>query len=166
MERAPQWNRFPSPATTSEAGSTAGQELAFTLANGFEYVERGMRVGLDVDTFAPRLSFFWDCHQDFFEEIAKMRAARRIWAREMRDRYRAKDPRSWLVRSIPDGGGVADRPATGEQHRAYRVRGAGRGSGRTQSLHTNAMDETLALPTEKAAKIALRTSRSSPTSWG
>jgi methylmalonyl-CoA mutase N-terminal domain/subunit len=111
-----------------------------------------------VDTFAPRLSFFWDCHLDFFEEIAKMRAARRIWAREMRDRYRAKDPRSWLVRFHTQTAGVsltAQQPENNIVRTAFEALAAVLGG--TQSLHTNAMDETLALPTEKAAKIALRT---------
>jgi methylmalonyl-CoA mutase N-terminal domain/subunit len=157
--RVPQWNTVSiSGYHIREAGSTAGQELAFTLANGFEYVERGIAAGLDVDAFAPRLSFFWDCHLDFFEEIAKMRAARRIWAREMRDRYKARDPRSWLVRFHTQTAGVsltAQQPENNIVRTAFEALAAVLGG--TQSLHTNAMDETLALPTEKAAKIALRT---------
>jgi methylmalonyl-CoA mutase N-terminal domain/subunit len=158
-EHVPQWNSISiSGYHIREAGSTAAQELAFTLADGFEYVERGIAAGMDVDTFAPRLSFFWDCHQDFFEEIAKMRAARRIWAREMRDRYHAKDPRSWLVRFHTQTAGVsltAQQPENNIVRTAFEALAAVLGG--TQSLHTNAMDETLALPTEKAAKIALRT---------
>ena len=158
-EHVPQWNTISiSGYHIREAGSTAAQELAFTLADGFEYVERGIAAGLDVDTFAPRLSFFWDCHLDFFEEIAKMRAARRIWAREMRDRYHAKDPRSWLVRFHTQTAGVsltAQQPENNIVRTAYEALAAVLGG--TQSLHTNAMDETLALPTAKAAKIALRT---------
>jgi methylmalonyl-CoA mutase, N-terminal domain len=158
-ESVPQWN----PVSISgyhirEAGSTAGQELAFTLANGFEYVRRGIARGMDVDVFAPRLSFFWDCHLEFFEEIAKMRAARRIWARELRDTFQAKDPRSWLVRFHTQTAGCS---LTAQQPENNIVRTAFEGLaavlGGTQSLHTNAMDETLALPTEKAAKTALRT---------
>lgn len=158
-EHVPQWNSISiSGYHIREAGSTAAQELAFTLANGFEYVERGIKAGMDVDAFAPRLSYFWDCHQDFFEEIAKMRAARRIWAREMRDRYGAKDPRSWLVRFHTQTAGVsltAQQPENNIVRTAFEALAAVFGG--TQSLHTNAMDETLALPSEKAAKIALRT---------
>ncbi len=158
-EHVPQWNSISiSGYHIREAGSTAAQELAFTLADGFEYVERGIAAGMDVDAFAPRLSFFWDCHQDFFEEIAKMRAARRIWAREMRDRYHAKDPRSWLVRFHTQTAGVsltAQQPENNIVRTAFEALAAVLGG--TQSLHTNAMDETLALPTEKSAKIALRT---------
>ena len=114
-----------------EAGSTAAQELAFTLADGFGYVELGLSRGLDIDRFAPGLSFFFDAHIDFFEEIAKMRAARRIWARWMRDVYGAQD-RAGAVAALPhaDGRGVADRPAAGQQHRAHRGRGDGRGARR------------------------------------
>jgi methylmalonyl-CoA mutase, N-terminal domain len=158
-EHVPQWNPISiSGYHIREAGSDAGQELAFTLANGFEYVKRGIAAGMDVDAFAPRLSFFWDCHQDFFEEIAKMRAARRIWAREMRDTYGAKDPRSWLVRFHTQTAGcslTAQQPENNIVRTAFEALAAVMGG--TQSLHTNAMDETLGLPTEKAAKIALRT---------
>ena len=158
-EHVPQWNPISiSGYHIREAGSTAGQELAFTLADGFEYVRRGIARGMDVDVFAPRLSFFWDCHQDFFEEIAKMRAARRIWAREMRDTFGAKDPRSWLVRFHTQTAGcslTAQQPENNIVRTAFEALAAVFGG--TQSLHTNAMDETLALPTEKAAKTALRT---------
>jgi methylmalonyl-CoA mutase N-terminal domain/subunit len=158
-DHVPMWNPISiSGYHIREAGSTAGQELAFTLANGLEYVERGIAAGMDVDAFAPRLSFFWDCHQDFFEEIAKMRAARRIWAREMRDTYHAADPRSWLVRFHTQTAGcslTAQQPENNIVRTAFEALAAVLGG--TQSLHTNAMDETLSLPTEKAAKIALRT---------
>jgi methylmalonyl-CoA mutase N-terminal domain/subunit len=141
-----------------EAGSTAAQELAFTLANGFAYVEAGMRVGLGVDEFAPRLSFFFNAHVDFFEEIAKYRAARRIWARWLRDRYRAQSDRSLQLRFHCQTAGVS---LTAQQPEVNIVRTAiealGGVLGGAQSLHTNSMDETLALPTEKAARIALRT---------
>lgn len=141
-----------------EAGSTAGQELAFTLGNGFEYVERGMARGLDVDRFAPRLSFFFDVHNDFFEEVAKFRAARRIWARHMKERYGATNPESWRLRTHAQTAGVsltAQQPENNIVRVAYQAMAAVLGG--TQSLHTNSMDETLALPTEKAVKIALRT---------
>ncbi len=141
-----------------EAGSTAGQELAFTLRNGFEYVERGIARGLDVDDFAPRLSFFFDVHNDFFEEIAKFRAARRIWAKRMRDVYGAKKEESWRLRTHAQTAGVslvAQQPENNIVRVAYQALAAVLGG--TQSLHTNSMDETLALPTEKAVRIALRT---------
>ncbi|NNK62639.1 MAG: methylmalonyl-CoA mutase [Gemmatimonadetes bacterium] len=141
-----------------EAGSTAGQELAFTLGNGFEYVERGIARGLDVDAFAPRLSFFFDVHNDFFEEIAKLRAARRIWARRMKEVYGAKNPDSWRLRTHCQTAGVsltAQQPENNIVRVAYQAMAAVLGG--TQSLHTNSMDETLALPTEKAVRIALRT---------
>ncbi len=141
-----------------EAGATAVQELAYTLKNGFTYVEKGIERGLDVDTFAPRLSFFWDVHNDFFEEIAKFRAARRIWARHMRDVYGAKDPKSLQLRTHAQTAGVsltAQQPNNNIVRVAYQALAAALGG--TQSLHTNAMDETLALPTEHAAKVALRT---------
>ncbi len=141
-----------------EAGSTAVQELAFTLANGMEYVRRGIARGLAVDDFAPRLSFFFNAHNDFFEEIAKYRAARRIWARFMRDEAGAKDPRSWLLRFHTQTAGVS---CTREQPENNIVRVALQALaavlGGTQSLHTNSFDEALALPTEKAVRIALRT---------
>ena len=158
-EHAPQWNTISiSGYHIREAGSTAAQELAFTLANGFTYVERGVARGLDVDRFAPRLSFFFDIHNDFFEEIAKLRAARRIWARHMRDRYRAKDPRSWTLRFHSQTAGVtltAQQPMNNIVRVAYQALAAVLGG--TQSLHTNSMDETIALPSDKAVKIALRT---------
>ncbi|MCU1456520.1 MAG: icmA, partial [Actinomycetia bacterium] len=141
-----------------EAGSTAAQELAFTLANGFAYVESGVRAGLQVDEFAPRLSFFFNAHIDFFEEIAKYRAARRIWARWMRDRYGARDPRSMQLRFHTQTAGVsltAQQPEVNIGRVAIEAMAAVLGG--TQSLHTDAFDEALALPTEKAARIALRT---------
>jgi methylmalonyl-CoA mutase N-terminal domain/subunit len=141
-----------------EAGATAAQELAFTLRNGFEYVERAVARGLDVDAFAPRLSFFFDVHNDFFEEIAKLRAARRIWARGMRERYGAKSPESWRLRTHAQTAGVSLTAQQAENNIvrvAYQAMAAALGG--TQSLHTNSMDETLALPTEKAVRIALRT---------
>ncbi|MEW5926636.1 MAG: methylmalonyl-CoA mutase family protein [Gemmatimonadota bacterium] len=141
-----------------EAGSTAAQELAYTLRNGFEYVERGIARGLDVDDFAPRLSFFWDVHNDFFEEIAKFRAARRIWARHLRDKYGARNPESWRLRTHAQTAGVtltAQQPENNIVRVAYQAMAAVLGG--TQSLHTNSMDETLALPSEKAVQIALRT---------
>ena len=141
-----------------EAGATAGQELAFTLKNGFEYVERGIARGLDVDDFAPRLSFFFDIHNDFFEEIAKLRAARRIWARTLKEKYGAKNPESWRLRTHCQTAGVtltAQQPENNIARVAYQAMAAVLGG--TQSLHTNSMDETLALPTEKSVRIALRT---------
>lgn len=141
-----------------EAGSTAIQELAFTLADGMAYVEATMEAGLDVDAFAPRLSFFFNVHNDFFEEIAKFRAARRIWARLLRERYGAKDPRSWLLRTHAQTAGcalTAQQPYNNVVRVAIQALAAVLGG--AQSLHTNALDETLALPTEKAATIALRT---------
>jgi methylmalonyl-CoA mutase, N-terminal domain len=141
-----------------EAGSTAAQELAFTLADGFAYVEAAMERGLDVDDFAPRLSFFFNAHIDFFEEIAKYRAARRIWAKEMRERYGAKNPRSWLMRFHTQTAGVsltAQQPEVNIVRTALEALAAVLGG--TQSLHTNSFDEALALPTEHAVKLALRT---------
>ena len=141
-----------------EAGATAAEELAFTLRNGFEYVERGIARGLDVDAFAPRLSFFFDVHNDFFEEIAKLRAARRIWARGMKEKYGAKNPDSWRLRTHCQTAGVtlvAQQPENNIVRVAYQAMAAALGG--TQSLHTNSMDETLALPTEKSVRIALRT---------
>src|SRR5215212_1076827 len=157
--QAPLWNTVSiSGYHIREAGSTAAQELAFTLADGFTYVEHGLARGLDVDDFAPRLSFFWDIHNDFFEEIAKLRAARRIWARHMRDRYGAKDPRSLMMRFHSQTAGVtltAQQPMNNIIRVAYQAMAAALGG--TQSLHTNSMDETLALPTEHAVQVALRT---------
>jgi methylmalonyl-CoA mutase N-terminal domain/subunit len=158
-EHTPLWNTISiSGYHIREAGSTAAQELAFTLANGFTYVERGIARGLDVDAFAPRLSFFWDIHNDFFEEIAKLRAARRIWARHMRERYGARDPRSWKMRFHSQTAGVtltAQQPQNNIVRVAYQALAAVLGG--TQSLHTNSLDETLALPTEQAVQLALRT---------
>jgi methylmalonyl-CoA mutase N-terminal domain/subunit len=155
----PSWNTISiSGYHIREAGSTAAQELAFTLADGFTYVERGIARGLDVDEFAPRLSFFWDIHNDFFEEIAKLRAARRIWARHLRDRYGAKNPRSWVMRFHSQTAGVtltAQQPMNNVVRVAYQ--GLAAVLGGTQSLHTNSMDETLSLPTEEAVQVALRT---------
>jgi methylmalonyl-CoA mutase, N-terminal domain len=141
-----------------EAGSTAAQELAFTLADGFAYVEAALDRGLDIDDFAPRLSFFFNAHIDFFEEIAKYRAARRIWAKEMRERYGAKNPRSWLMRFHTQTAGVsltAQQPQVNIIRTALEALAAVLGG--TQSLHTNSFDEALALPTEHAVKLALRT---------
>ena len=141
-----------------EAGATAAQELAYTLRNGFEYVERAMARGLDVDSFAPQLSFFWDVHNEFFEEIAKFRAGRRIWAKRMRDKYGAKKEESWRLRTHAQTAGVslvAQQPENNIVRVAYQAMAAVLGG--TQSLHTNSMDETLALPTEKSVRIALRT---------
>ena len=141
-----------------EAGSTAAQELAFTLADGFTYVDWAIERGLDVDDFAPRLSFFFNAHIDFFEEIAKYRAARRIWARELRDRYGAKNPRSWLMRFHTQTAGVsltAQQPEVNIVRTALEAMAAVLGG--TQSLHTNSFDEALALPTEDAVRLALRT---------
>jgi methylmalonyl-CoA mutase N-terminal domain/subunit len=141
-----------------EAGSNAVQELAFTLMNGFTYVEAGIERGLDVDDFAPRLSFFFNAHLDFFEEIAKYRAARRIWAKEMRERYGAKNPRSWLMRFHTQTAGVsltAQQPEVNIVRTALEALSAVLGG--TQSLHTNSFDEALALPTENAVRLALRT---------
>jgi methylmalonyl-CoA mutase N-terminal domain/subunit len=141
-----------------EAGSTAAQELAFTLADGFTYVEWGIERGLDVDEFAPRLSFFFNAHLDFFEEIAKYRAARRIWARELRERFGARNPRSWLMRFHTQTAGVsltAQQPEVNLIRTALEALAAVLGG--TQSLHTNSFDEALALPTEHAVRLALRT---------
>ena len=155
----PQWN----PVSISgyhirEAGSTAAQELAFTLADGFAYIEACIQRGMDVDSFAPRLSFFFNSHLDFFEEIAKFRAARRIYARRMKEVYKAKNPRSWWLRFHTQTAGcslTAQQPENNIIRTAFEALAAVLGG--TQSLHTNSMDETLALPSEKAVKIALRT---------
>jgi methylmalonyl-CoA mutase, N-terminal domain len=158
-EHTPKWNTISiSGYHIREAGATAAQELAFTLANGFCYVEHGLARGLHVDRFAPRLSFFWDVHNDFFEEIAKLRAARRIWARHLRDRYGARDERSWKMRFHCQTAGVtltAQQPQNNIVRVAYQALAAVLGG--TQSLHTNALDETLALPTEESVRVALRT---------
>jgi methylmalonyl-CoA mutase N-terminal domain/subunit len=158
-EHAPKWNTISiSGYHIREAGATAAQELAFTLADGFTYVERAVARGLAVDAFAPQLSFFWDIHNDFFEEIAKLRAARRIWARHLRERFGARDPRSWAMRFHSQTAGVtltAQQPVNNVARVAYQAMAAVLGG--TQSLHTNSMDETLALPTEAAVQVALRT---------
>jgi methylmalonyl-CoA mutase N-terminal domain/subunit len=158
-QQLPQWN----PVSISgyhirEAGSTAAQELAFTLIDGLEYVRWGLKRGLDIDDFAPRLSFFFNAHNDFFEEIAKYRAARRIWAREMRETFGAKLPRSWLMRFHTQTAGVsltAQQPENNVVRVAVQALAAVLGG--TQSLHTNSMDEALALPSEHAVTVALRT---------
>jgi methylmalonyl-CoA mutase, N-terminal domain len=158
-ERVPRWNTISiSGYHIREAGSTALQELAFTLRDGVEYVEYGIRAGLDVDAFAPRLSFFFNSHNDFFEEIAKFRAARKIWAKVMRDRFGAKNPRSWMCRFHTQTAGcslTAQQPVNNVVRTAIQALAAVLGG--TQSLHTNSLDETLALPTEENARIALRT---------
>jgi methylmalonyl-CoA mutase, N-terminal domain len=158
-QNVPQWNTISiSGYHIREAGSTAAQELAFTLADGMEYVRWGIARGMDVDQFAPRLSFFFNAHNDFFEEIAKYRAARRIWAREMRETFKAKDPRSWLLRFHSQTAGVsltAQQPENNIVRVALQALAAVLGG--TQSLHTNSMDEALALPSEHAVTIALRT---------
>jgi len=155
----PKWNTISiSGYHIREAGSTAVQELAFTLADGFAYVEAAMKAGMDVDSFAPRLSFFFNSHIDFFEEICKFRAARRIYARHMREKYGAKDPRSWMLRFHTQTAGcsaTAQQPENNIVRVAYEAMAAVLGG--TQSLHTNSMDEVLALPTEKSVEIALRT---------
>ncbi|MBU0982554.1 MAG: methylmalonyl-CoA mutase family protein [candidate division Zixibacteria bacterium] len=158
-KHVPQWNTISiSGYHIREAGSTAVQELAFTLADGFQYIESAIADGQNVDDFAPRLSFFFNAHSDFFEEIAKYRAARRIYAKRMRDKYGAKDPRSWLLRFHTQTAGCS---LTAQQPENNIVRVALQAMsgvlGGTQSLHTNSMDETLALPSEKAVTIALRT---------
>ena len=158
-ERVPRWH----PVSVSgyhirEAGATAAQELAFTLADGFAYVELGQARGLDVDTFAPGLSFFFNAHIDFFEEIAKLRAARRIWARWLKDRYGATDPNAMKLRFHTQTAGVsltAQQPMNNVVRTAIEALAGVLGG--TQSLHTNALDEVLALPTEENAKLALRT---------
>jgi methylmalonyl-CoA mutase N-terminal domain/subunit len=158
-KNVPRWNTISiSGYHIREAGSTAVQELAFTLANGLTYVQAGVDAGLKVDAFAPRLSFFFDSHLDLFEEIAKFRAARRIWAREMRERFDAKNPRSYLLRFHTQTAGVsltAQQPENNIIRTTIQALAAVLGG--TQSLHTNSMDEAWALPTEKAATIALRT---------
>jgi methylmalonyl-CoA mutase N-terminal domain/subunit len=158
-ERMPRWHPISiSGYHIREAGSTAQQELAFTLKDGFTYVERALERGLDVDAFAPRLSFFFNAHIDFFEEIAKYRAARRIWAREMRDTYGARDPASWRMRFHTQTAGVsltAQQPLNNIIRTTVEALAGVLGG--TQSLHTNSYDEALALPTEEAVRIALRT---------
>jgi methylmalonyl-CoA mutase, N-terminal domain len=158
-KHVPQWNTISiSGYHIREAGSTAAQELAFTLADGFTYVERCLERGMDVDEFAPRLSFFWNSHLDFFEEIAKLRAARRIWARHMREHYKARRKESWLMRFHTQTAGCSlwdKQPENNIVRTAFQ--GLAGVLGGTQSLHTNSMDETIALPSDKAVKIALRT---------
>ncbi len=158
-KNVPRWNTISiSGYHIREAGATAVQELAFTLANGLAYVQAGVDAGLNVDDFAPRLSFFFDSHLDLFEEIAKFRAARRIWAREMQERFKAKSPRSYLLRFHTQTAGVsltAQQPENNIVRTTIQALAAVLGG--TQSLHTNSMDEAWALPTEKAATIALRT---------
>jgi methylmalonyl-CoA mutase N-terminal domain/subunit len=158
-EHMPKWNTISiSGYHIREAGSTAAQELAFTLRDGIEYVQWCVEAGMDVDSFAPRLSFFFNSHSDFFEEIAKFRAARRIWARVMRDRFGAKNPRSWTCRFHAQTAGVsltAQQPYNNVVRTALQALAAVLGG--TQSLHTNSLDEALALPTQEAATIALRT---------
>ena len=158
-DEMPLWN----PVSVSgyhirEAGSTSVQELAFTLADGIEYVKWGLDRGLDIDSFAPRISFFFNCHNDFFEEIAKFRAARRIWARQMRERFGAKMPRSWLMRFHTQTAGVS---LTEQQPEVNLVRVAIQALaaviGGAQSLHTDSMDEAIALPSDKAVRLAVRT---------
>lgn len=158
-QKVPQWNTISiSGYHIREAGSTAAQELAFTLADGLEYVRWGVARGMDVDEFAPRLSFFFNAHNDFFEEIAKYRAARRIWAREMRETFKAKNPKSWLLRFHTQTAGVsltAQQPENNVVRVAVQALAAVLGG--TQSLHTNSLDEALALPSEHSVTIALRT---------
>ncbi len=158
-QHMPHWNTISiSGYHIREAGSTAVQELAFTLADGLEYVRWALKRGLDIDEFAPRLSFFFNVHNDFFEEIAKLRAARRIWAREMRETFGAKNPRSWLMRFHCQTAGVsltAQQPENNLVRVAIQALAAVLGG--TQSLHTNSMDEALALPSEHAVTLALRT---------
>jgi methylmalonyl-CoA mutase N-terminal domain/subunit len=155
----PRWNTVSiSGYHIREAGATAVQELAFTMADGVTYVEDAIRAGLDVDAFAPRLSFFWDVHNDLFEEVAKFRAARRLWARLMRERFKARNPRSWMLRTHAQTAGVsltAQQPFVNVARVALQALAAVLGG--TQSLHTNAMDEAYALPTEEAVTVALRT---------
>jgi len=159
VTHAPRWHAVSiSGYHIREAGSTAAQELAFTLADGIGYVQAAIERGLDVDSFAPRLSFFFNLHNDFLEEIAKLRAARRMWASIMRDRFKAKDPRSWLLRTHAQTAGcslTAQQPVNNVVRVAIQALAGVLGG--VQSLHTNSMDETLALPSEQAVLIALRT---------
>ncbi len=158
-EHVPQWNTISiSGYHMREAGATAAQEVGFTLANGIAYVQAAIDAGLDVDEFAPRLSFFFACHNNFLEEVAKFRAARRLWARIMRERFEAKNPRSWMLRFHTQTGGAtltAQQPENNIVRTAIQALAAVLGG--TQSLHTNSMDEALGLPTEKSVQIALRT---------
>src|SRR5690606_2960133 len=158
-EHVPRWNTISiSGYHIREAGATALQELAFTLANGREYVRAGIAAGLDVDAFAPRLSFFFNSHNDLFEEVAKFRAARRVWAKLMREEFGAKNPRSWMLRFHTQTAGcslTAQQPYNNIIRTTIQALAAVLGG--TQSLHTNSLDEALSLPTEEAARIALRT---------
>jgi methylmalonyl-CoA mutase, N-terminal domain len=158
-ENVPEWNTISiSGYHMREAGSTAVQEVAFTLGNGIAYVEAALRAGLDVDTFAPRLSFFFNAHNNFLEEVAKFRAARRMWAKIMRGRFKAEDPKSWVLRFHAQTAGstlTAQQPENNIVRTAIQAMAAVLGG--TQSLHTNSYDEALALPTENSARIALRT---------
>jgi methylmalonyl-CoA mutase N-terminal domain/subunit len=155
----PRWNTISiSGYHMREAGSTAVQEIAFTFADGIAYIEAALAAGLDIDAFAPRLSFFWGCHNNFFEEVAKFRAARRLWAHIMRDRFAAKDPNSLKLRfhTQTDGATLtAQQPQNNVVRVAYQAMAAALGG--TQSLHTNSFDEALGLPTESSARLALRT---------
>jgi methylmalonyl-CoA mutase, N-terminal domain len=159
QQEVPEWNTISiSGYHMREAGSTAAQEVAFTLANGITYVEAALKAGLAIDSFAPRLSFFFNAHNDFLEEVAKFRAARRIWARVMRERFGAKSPRSWMLRFHTQTAGstlTAQQPENNIVRTAIQAMAAVLGG--TQSLHTNGYDEALALPTEEAARIGLRT---------
>ena len=159
MSDVPEWNTISiSGYHMREAGSTAAQEVAFTLANGIAYVQAAVDAGLDIDRFAPRLSFFFNAHNNFFEEVAKFRCARRVWASIMRDRFGAKNPRSWMLRFHTQTAGstlTAQQPENNIVRTAIQALSAVLGG--TQSLHTNGYDEALALPTEEAARIALRT---------
>ena len=158
-ENIPEWNTISiSGYHMREAGSTAVQEVAFTLGNGIAYVQAAINAGLDVDNFAPRISFFFNAHNNFLEEVAKFRAARRMWARIMRDHFKAKNPRSWMLRFHAQTAGstlTAQQPENNIVRTAIQALAAVLGG--TQSLHTNSYDEALALPTEQAARIALRT---------
>jgi methylmalonyl-CoA mutase N-terminal domain/subunit len=158
-ENVPEWNTISiSGYHMREAGSTAVQEVAFTLGNGMAYAEAAIKAGLDVDEFAPRISFFFNAHNDFLEEVAKFRAARRMWARIMREHFKAKNPRSWMLRFHTQTAGstlTAQQPENNIVRTAIQALAAVLGG--TQSLHTNSYDEALALPTEQAARIALRT---------
>ncbi len=158
-ENIPMWNMISiSGYHIREAGSTAVQEVAFTLANGIAYVQAALEVGLDVDTFGPRLSFFFNAHSDFFEEVAKYRAARRLWAEIMKERFKAKNPKSMMIRFHTQTAGctlTAPQPKNNIVRVAFQAMAAVLGG--TQSLHTNSMDEALCLPSEEAVQIALRT---------
>jgi methylmalonyl-CoA mutase N-terminal domain/subunit len=158
-KEAPKWNTISvSGYHIREAGSTSAQELAFTLRDGVEYVQYGVDAGLDVDVFAPQISFFFNSHSDFFEEIAKFRAARKLWAEVMRDRFKAKNERSWKLRFHTQTAGVsltAQQPYNNVVRTALQALAAVLGG--TQSLHTNSLDEAIALPSEKAARLAMRT---------